>query len=116
MSGIIEQKGHNVTEYNLGDRVGVPWLGGSCGQCRYCLEGNENLCDNAKYTGYQINGGLAEYCVADSRFCFPVPPSYSDLQAAPLFCAGLIGYRALSKTGRSQRLGFYGFGASAHIH
>ncbi|MBS0286051.1 MAG: zinc-dependent alcohol dehydrogenase family protein [Proteobacteria bacterium] len=113
--GIVEDKGNSVTHFNVGDKVGVPWLGGSCGQCPFCLEGNENLCDNAKYTGYQLNGGFAEYCVADSRFCFPIPKAYPFLQAAPLFCAGLIGYRALSKTGQAKKIGFYGFGASAHI-
>lgn len=113
--GIVESKGENVFNFKVGDRVGVPWLGGSCGQCSFCLANQENLCDNAKYTGYQLNGGFAEFCVADSRFCFPVPQDYPDVQAAPLFCAGLIGYRALSKTGQAQKIGFYGFGASAHI-
>jgi propanol-preferring alcohol dehydrogenase len=101
--------------FKPGDRVGVPWLGWSCGKCRFCLSDRENLCDNARYTGYQINGGFAEYCVADERFCFPLPEGYPDLQAAPLLCAGLIGYRALRMAGDSHTLGFYGFGASAHI-
>ncbi len=113
--GVVVEKGLKVSLYNKGDRLGVPWLGGSCSQCQYCSQGKENLCDNAKYTGYQLNGGFAEYCAADSRFCFPVPSIYPDEQAAPLFCAGLIGYRALSKTGHAQSVGFYGFGASAHI-
>lgn len=102
-------------KYKAGDRVGVPWLGGSCGQCSYCLSGRENLCDHAKYTGYQINGGFAEMCVADARFCFPIPSGYPDLQAAPLLCAGLIGYRAFRMVGDARRIGFYGFGAAAHI-
>jgi len=113
--GTVEAFGAAVTGFTVGQRVGVPWLGGSCGHCMYCVSNQENLCDEAKYTGYQLNGGLAEYCVADSRFSFAVPMSYPDLQAAPLFCAGLIGYRALNKTANAQRLGFYGFGASAHI-
>ncbi len=101
--------------YKEGDRVGVPWLGGSCGECRYCISGRENLCDNARYTGYQIDGGFAELCAADETFCFPVPEGYPDTQAAPLFCAGLIGYRSYRMTGDARRLGFYGFGAAAHI-
>ncbi|MBN9288712.1 MAG: alcohol dehydrogenase [Gammaproteobacteria bacterium 39-13] len=101
--------------FKIGDRIGVPWLGGSCGQCNYCLNNEENLCDNAKYTGYQLNGGFAEYCSADSRFCFSVPEGYPDSQAAPLFCAGLIGYRAMNKIRQAKKIGFYGFGASAHI-
>ena len=98
-----------------GDRVGVPWLGYTCGQCAYCRSGRENLCDRAQFTGYQIDGGYAEYCVADERFCFPIPPGYTDIQAAPLLCAGLIGYRSYKMAGDAQRLGFYGFGAAAHI-
>lgn len=101
--------------FKIGMRVGIPWLGYSCGECRFCSTGKENLCDNAKYTGYQINGGFAEYCTANERFCFPIPEEYPDLQAAPLLCAGLIGYRALRMTDNAQRLGFYGFGAAAHI-
>ena len=111
----IEEMGNQVTGFKLGQRVGVPWLGSSCGSCAFCQSGRENLCDKAQFTGYQIDGGFAEYCVADSRFCFPIPESYPDLQAAPLFCAGLIGYRALLKTKEAQHLGFYGFGAAAHI-
>jgi propanol-preferring alcohol dehydrogenase len=113
--GSIAELGNEVTGFRVGDRVGVPWLGGSCAHCEYCLSGNENLCDYPRFTGYQINGGLAEYCVADSRFCFPIPQNYADIQAAPLLCAGLIGFRALSKTGQAKRLGIYGFGAAAHI-
>jgi len=103
------------SKFRVGERVGVPWLGGSCGRCSYCLSGRENLCDHAKYTGYQISGGFAEKCVADERFCFPIPPGYPDLQAAPLLCAGLIGYRAFRMVGDARRIGFYGFGAAAHI-
>lgn len=113
--GVIKAMGALVKQFTVGQRVGVPWLGGSCGHCFYCQNQQENLCDEAKYTGYQLNGGLAEFCVANSQFCFPVPANYPDLQAAPLFCAGLIGYRALNKTHHAKRLGFYGFGASAHI-
>jgi propanol-preferring alcohol dehydrogenase len=101
--------------YAEGDRVGVPWLGWTCGRCRYCLSGRENLCDNARFTGYQLDGGYATLAVADERFCFPIPADYPDLQAAPLLCAGLIGYRSLKLTGDGERLGLYGFGAAAHI-
>jgi len=98
-----------------GRRLGVPWLGWTCGVCRYCVSGRENLCDEARFTGYDLDGGYAEYTVADERFCFPIPDSYPDLQAAPLLCAGLIGYRSLRLAGDAERLGLYGFGASAHI-
>jgi alcohol dehydrogenase, propanol-preferring len=98
-----------------GSRVGVPWLGWTCGECRYCLSGRENLCDRARFTGYDVDGGYAEAAVADERFCFPIPPDYSDLQAAPLLCAGLIGFRSLRLVGDAERIGLYGFGASAHI-
>jgi len=98
-----------------GRRLGVPWLGWTDGECRYCRSGRENLCDHAQFTGYQLDGGYAEYAVADERFCFAIPDEYSDLQAAPLLCAGLIGYRSLRMTGDAERLGLYGFGASAHI-
>jgi len=101
--------------FAVGQRIGIPWLGGSCGGCDYCREGRENLCGHARYTGYQADGGFAEFCAADERFCFPLPEGYPDLQAAPLLCAGLIGYRALRMAGDAQRIGFYGFGASAHI-
>jgi len=99
----------------LGTRVGVPWLGYTCNHCPYCRSGRENLCDNAQFTGYQIDGGYAEYTVADERFCFPIPENYPDLQAAPLLCAGLIGYRSLRMTETAENLGLYGFGAAAHI-
>ncbi|MGH3013090.1 MAG: zinc-dependent alcohol dehydrogenase family protein [Gaiellaceae bacterium] len=101
--------------FAAGERVGVPWLGWTCGECRYCLSGRENLCDRARFTGYQLDGGYAELVAADERYCFPVPEGYDDLQAAPLLCAGLIGYRALRLAGEPERLGLYGFGASAHI-
>jgi propanol-preferring alcohol dehydrogenase len=97
------------------ERVGVPWLGWTCGGCAYCRSGRENLCDRARFTGCDIDGGFAEYAVADARFCFPIPADYPDLQAAPLLCAGLIGHRALRMTGDAQRVGLYGFGAAAHI-
>ena len=113
--GVVDQAGDGVEGVSPGDRLGVPWLGGSCGTCAYCAGGKENLCDAATYTGYQIDGGFAEYCLADARFCFPIPEGYPDLQAAPLLCAGLIGYRALRMAGDGKRLGFYGFGAAAHI-
>ena len=98
-----------------GDRIGIPWLGWTCGECRYCLSGRENLCDRARFTGYDLDGGYAELAVADERYCVPIPDGYADEQAAPLLCAGLIGYRALRMTGEAERLGLYGFGASAHI-
>jgi len=113
--GIVEVLGDRVQQFRVGDRVGVPWLGYTCNHCRYCLTGRENLCDTPQFTGYQIDGGYAEYTVADERFCFPIPEGYPDLQAAPLLCAGLIGYRSYSMTGNAERLGFYGFGAAAHI-
>tara|TARA_R110002110_G_scaffold406421_1_gene626257 strand:+ start:59154 stop:60137 length:984 start_codon:yes stop_codon:yes gene_type:complete len=113
--GQVEDVGPGVQGFERGQRVGVPWLGGSCGHCRYCNNGQENLCDLARYTGYQINGGFAEYTVADSRYCFGLPPAYSDEQAAPLLCAGLIGYRAYRLVESCQTIGLYGFGAAAHI-
>ncbi len=113
--GTVDEMGAGVEHFSRGERVGVPWLGGSCGACRFCSSGRENLCDHARYTGYQIDGGFAELCVADARFCFPLPAEFPDLQAAPLLCAGLIGYRSLKMTGEAERIGFYGFGASAHI-
>ncbi|MDH4102320.1 MAG: zinc-dependent alcohol dehydrogenase family protein [Thermoleophilia bacterium] len=103
------------TRYEPGARIGVPWLGWTCGDCRYCLAGDENLCDRARFTGYDIDGGYAEITVADERYCFPVPVGYPDEQAAPLLCAGLIGYRSLRFAGDAERVGLYGFGASAHI-
>jgi alcohol dehydrogenase, propanol-preferring len=113
--GTVEQLGAGATRFRIGDRVGVPWLGWTCGQCPYCLSERENLCDHAKFTGYTVDGGYAEYTVADQRFCFLIPDSYSDTGAAPLMCAGLIGYRSLVKAGNAKRLGIYGFGAAAHI-
>jgi alcohol dehydrogenase, propanol-preferring len=113
--GTVEEAEQGSGRFRFGDRVGVPWLGWSCGECEFCGSGRENLCDRARYTGYQINGGFAEYCVADERFCFSIPPGYDDFQAAPLLCAGLIGYRALRMAGNAKRIGFYGFGAAAHI-
>jgi alcohol dehydrogenase, propanol-preferring len=101
--------------FEPGERIGIPWLGWTDGDCRYCRSGRENLCDRARFTGYQLDGGYAEYAVADERFCFPLPESYSDVHAAPLLCAGLIGYRSLRLAGDAERLGLYGFGASAHI-
>ena len=108
--------GHQIVgETEDGRRLGVPWLGWTCGRCRYCISGRENLCDFARFTGYDLDGGYAEYAVADERFCFPIPEGYSDVDAAPLLCAGLIGYRSLRLAGDAERLGLYGFGASAHI-
>jgi propanol-preferring alcohol dehydrogenase len=111
----VEVLGQGVERFAIGDRVGVPWLGYTDGVCRFCRTGRENLCVAARFTGYTLDGGYAEYCVADARYCFPIPPGYPDLQAAPLLCAGLIGYRALRMAGDGERLGMYGFGASAHI-
>ncbi len=113
--GTVSKLGSNVQNLSIGQRVGVPWLGATCGICSFCKTSRENLCDNARFTGYQHHGGYAEYSIADSRFCFPVPETYSDANAAPLFCAGLIGYRALRMAGDGKRLGLYGFGAAAHI-
>jgi propanol-preferring alcohol dehydrogenase len=101
--------------FEVGARVGVPWLGWTCGECRFCRAGSENLCDRARFTGYDVDGGYAELAVADERYCFPLPQSYPDEQAAPLLCAGLIGYRSLRLTGDPERVGLYGFGSSAHI-
>jgi propanol-preferring alcohol dehydrogenase len=103
------------SRFKIGDRVGVPWLGHTCQHCRFCLSGKENLCDTAEFTGYHFDGGYAEYTACDDRFCFPIPEGYPDLQAAPLLCAGLIGYRSYKMTGDAQKIGFYGFGAAAHI-
>jgi propanol-preferring alcohol dehydrogenase len=113
--GRVEQCGSQVTGFEPGTRVGIPWLGWSCGACEFCRSERENLCRRARYTGYQINGGYADYAVADARFCFRVPDRYDDVHAAPLLCAGLIGYRAYSMAGPGRRLGIYGFGAAAHI-
>ena len=113
--GRVAGMGEGAGRFRTDERVGVPWLGWTCGECRYCRSGRENLCERARFTGYQLDGGFAEYAAADERFCFPVPEDYPDLQAAPLLCAGLIGYRSLRLAGDGERLGLYGFGASAHI-
>lgn len=113
--GRVEALGDGVEGFEIGQRVGIPWLGWTCGRCGPCRRGQENLCDEARFTGYQIDGGYAEATVADARYCFPIPDVYEDEQAAPLLCAGLIGQRALSMTGDAKRIGFYGFGAAAHL-
>jgi propanol-preferring alcohol dehydrogenase len=113
--GAVDALGREVTSLGVGDRVGVPWLGWTCGSCNYCRSGRENLCDRALFTGYQLDGGFAEYALADERYCFKLPPSFRDAEAAPLLCAGLIGFRALRMAGAGKRLGLYGFGAAAHI-
>lgn len=113
--GTVSGLGEGADRFAVGERVGVPWLGWACGECRYCTSGRENLCDRARFTGYDIDGGYAELAVADERFCFALPASMSDEGVAPLLCAGLIGYRAMRLVGDAERLGFYGFGASAHI-
>ena len=113
--GAVAELGANVERYNIGDRVGVPWLGFTCGACRFCRAGRENLCEKARFTGYTIDGGYADYAIADQRYCFPISDIYGDAEAAPLLCAGLIGYRALGMAGDGERLGLYGFGAAAHI-
>ncbi len=113
--GVVLETGAGVAGFAPGDRVGVPWLGWTCGECNYCLSGRENLCDRARFTGYDIDGGYADQVIADARYCFAIPRAYSDAEAAPLLCAGLIGYRSLSMAGEARRLGIYGFGAAAHI-
>ena len=114
--GEVVSGGEGAGAFAAGDRVGVPWLAWTCGVCRFCRAGRENLCDRARFTGYQVDGGYAEYTVADARFCFPLPEGYTDAEAAPLLCAGLIGHRALRAAGgEAERLGIYGFGAAAHI-
>ena len=113
--GVVQSCGAGVTGFHAGERVGVPWLGFTCGVCDYCRSGRENLCDHARFTGYDIDGGYAEYTIADHRYCFSLPAEYDDASAAPLLCAGLIGYRALVMAGDARRLGIYGFGAAAHI-
>ena len=113
--GEVVGRGPHVERFALGARVGVPWLGYTCGTCRYCSRGQENLCDRARFTGYHIDGGYAEYALADERYCFTIPDDYDDAAAAPLLCAGLIGYRSLVMAGDARRLGIYGFGAAAHI-
>jgi propanol-preferring alcohol dehydrogenase len=113
--GTVAATGADVARFRNGDRVGVPWLGWTCGECAFCRAGRENLCDRALFTGYDRDGGYAEFVVANARFTFPIPPGYSDVEAAPLLCAGLIGFRALRLAGDGVRVGFYGFGAAAHI-
>ncbi len=113
--GRVMEVGSSPGRFREGDRVGVPWLGWTCGECRFCRSGRENLCERARFTGYQIDGGYAEYTVADERYCFELPDRYSDIEAAPLLCAGLIGYRSLSAAGQAERIGLYGFGAAAHL-
>lgn len=113
--GCVIELGSGVTGLKIGDRVGVPWLGYTCGCCKFCLSDRENLCDTPGFTGYQIDGGFATHCVADARYCFPIPDDFDDVHAAPLLCAGLIGHRALKAAGNARRLGIYGFGAAAHI-
>ena len=113
--GRVERIGGGVEDFRVGDRVGIPWLGRTCGKCEYCSLGQENLCERARFTGYTIDGGYAEFTVADARFAFRIPDAFDDVRAAPLLCAGLIGYRSLRKAGDPKRLGIYGFGAAAHI-
>ena len=113
--GRVAAAGDGAERFAVGDRVGVPWLGWTCGECRYCRSGRENLCDRARFTGYDLDGGYAELAAADERYCFALPDGQSDEETAPLLCAGLIGYRALRLVGDAERIGFYGFGASAHI-
>jgi len=113
--GRVTALGEDVSGFELGERVGIPWLGHTCGACRYCLSGRENLCDKASFTGYQIDGGFATHAISDARYCFRIPSIYDDVHAAPLLCAGLIGYRALKAAGQAETLGIYGFGAAAHI-
>jgi alcohol dehydrogenase, propanol-preferring len=113
--GRVEQLGENVTGFSIGDRVGVPWLGWTDGTCPYCRSSRENLCDRAKFTGYNIDGGYAEFTVADARYCFHLPDEYNDVDVAPLLCAGMLGYRSYRKTGDAKRLGIYGFGNAAHL-
>jgi propanol-preferring alcohol dehydrogenase len=113
--GRVEEMGDGVEGFQVGGRVGIPWLGWTCGECEYCITGRENLCERARFTGYTIDGGYAEYAVADARFAFRIPDTFDDVAAAPLLCAGLIGYRSLRKAGDPKRLGIYGFGAAAHI-
>jgi propanol-preferring alcohol dehydrogenase len=113
--GRVEKIGEGNLDFAIGDRVGIPWLGWTDGDCAYCRSGRENLCDNARFTGHTLDGGYAEFTVADSRYCFDLPESYDDVAVAPLLCAGLIGYRSYRKTGNAQRLGIYGFGNAAHL-
>jgi len=115
IAGTIDALGPEVSRFRAGDRVGVPWLGWTCGRCEYCANGRENLCGEARFTGYQIDGGYAAHTVADARFVFPIPDGYDELHAAPLLCAGLIGYRSLAACGDAEKIGIYGFGAAAHL-
>src|SRR5579864_8949753 len=113
--GRVTRVGEQVSLLSVGQRVGVPWVGWTCGECSYCLAGKENLCVKARFTGYTLDGGYAQFTVANERYCVPIPESFSDAGAAPLLCAGLIGYRSLVRSGEARRLGIYGFGAAAHI-
>jgi propanol-preferring alcohol dehydrogenase len=113
--GRIEEIGDENSNFAIGDRVGIPWLGWTDGDCVYCRSGRENLCDNARFTGYTIDGGYADFTIADARYCFHLPERYDDIEVAPLLCAGLIGYRSYRKTGHARRLGIYGFGNAAHL-
>ena len=113
--GRVVESGSAVTRFRMGDRVGIPWLGETCGECRYCKLGLENLCEHARFTGYTLDGGYAQYAIADARYCLPIPEKYSDTEAAPLLCAGLIVYRAYRAAGNAENLGLYGFGAAAHL-
>ena len=113
--GIVDELGPGTNDFRIGERVGVPWLGWTCGECKFCRSGRENLCPRARFTGYTIDGGYAEFAIADARFCFHLPDEYSDVEAAPLLCAGLIGFRCLHQTRDAERIGIYGFGAAAHI-
>ncbi len=113
--GLVIERGRNARRFKIAERVGVPWLGWTCGKCKFCKSGRENLCERAEFTGYTRNGGYAEFAVADERFCFPIPKKYTDAEAAPLLCAGLIGFRSYRKCADARRIGIYGFGAAAHI-
>ncbi len=113
--GVVEACGEGASRFAPGERVGVPWLGSTCGRCRYCEEGAENLCDEARFTGYHLDGGFAERTVANEQFCFPIPAAFPDVEAAPLLCAGLIGYRTLRMAGDPRTVGIWGFGAAAHL-
>jgi propanol-preferring alcohol dehydrogenase len=113
--GVVEEMGEHVSRFRVGERIGIPWLGKTCGVCRFCQSGRENLCDEAEFTGYQIDGGFAEFAEADSRYAFSIPSAYQPAEAAPLLCAGLIGYRSLKMTGPAKSVGLYGFGAAGHI-
>jgi propanol-preferring alcohol dehydrogenase len=113
--GEVVELGPAATRFAIGDRVGVPWLAKTCGTCPFCVSGRENLCDQPRFTGYTVDGGYAEFAVADEQFCFAIPPEYGDVEAAPLLCAGLIGYRSLTLAGEARRLGIFGFGAAAHL-